>query len=112
MARYAEFSDARWLRCANNCVLRWHQWIRRMAIIHDEIDNWLAADLHGELSEHERTAFHTHLMECGACRKSHQETKSMNEILEEMLTAEKPDANFEQRMLADFRSRVPEKRGL
>jgi hypothetical protein len=83
-----------------------------MAIIHDEIDNWLAADLHGELSEHERTAFHTHLVECGACRKSHQETKSMNEILEEMLTAEKPDANFEQRMLADFRSRVPEKRGL
>ena len=36
----------------------------------------------------------------------------MNKILEEKFTAEKPDAGFEQRMLADFRSRVPEKRGL
>jgi Domain of unknown function (DUF4349)/Putative zinc-finger len=83
-----------------------------MATIHDEIDNWLAADLHGELSEQERSALHTHLVECGACRKTHQETKAMNKILEEMLTAEKPDLGFEQRILADFRTRVPEKRGL
>ena len=27
-----------------------------MATIHDEIDNWLAADLHGELSNNERSA--------------------------------------------------------
>ena len=83
-----------------------------MAIMHDEIDNWVAADLHGELSESEQSVLHAHLIECAACRKTHQETKTMNKILEEKFTAEKPDATFEQRMLADFRSRVPEKRGL
>jgi hypothetical protein len=80
--------------------------------MHDEIDNWVAADLHGELSESERSVLHAHLIECAACRKTHQETKTMNKILEERFTAEKPDAGFEQRMLADFRSRVSEKRGL
>jgi predicted anti-sigma-YlaC factor YlaD len=83
-----------------------------MAIMHDEIDNWVAADLHGELSESEQSVLHAHLIECAACRKTHQETKTMNKILEEKFTAEKPDATFEQRMLADFRSRAPEKRGL
>jgi anti-sigma factor RsiW len=80
--------------------------------MHDEIDNWVVADLHGELSASERSVLHAHLIECAACRKSHQETKTMNKILEERFTAESPDAGFEQRMLADFRSRVPEKRGL
>src|SRR6266542_84966 len=83
-----------------------------MATIHDEIDNWLVADIHGELSEQERSALHTHLVEWGGCRKTHQETKSMNKILEETFTAEKPGPGFEQRMLADFRSRLPEKPGL
>ena len=83
-----------------------------MATIHDEIDNWLVADIHGELSEQERSALHTHLVECGGCRKTHQETKAMNKILEETFTAEKPGPGFEQRMLADFRSRLPEKPGL
>ena len=39
-----------------------------MATVHDEIDNWLAADVHGELYEEERSALHTHLVECAACR--------------------------------------------
>ena len=38
-----------------------------MATVHDEIDNWLAADIHGELSDDERSALHTHLVECAAC---------------------------------------------
>jgi hypothetical protein len=83
-----------------------------MATIHDEIDNWLAADLHGELSEKERSVLHTHLVECAACRKTHQETKTMNKILEKTLAREKPDPRFEQRMLAGFRSRVPQRTGL
>jgi hypothetical protein len=83
-----------------------------MAIIHDEIDNWLAADLYGELSDEEQRQLHTHLVECVACRKSHQETKTMNKILEETLTQQKPDPAFEQRMLAGFRNRVPERTGL
>src|SRR4029077_11637486 len=80
--------------------------------IHNEIDNYLAADLHNQLSEAERNALHTHLVECAACRKAHQENKSMNKILEETLAHEKPDPTFEQRMLAGFRNRVPQRSGL
>jgi Domain of unknown function (DUF4349) len=83
-----------------------------MATVHDEIDNWLAADLYGELSADEQRQLHTHLVECIACRKTHQETKTMNNILEETLAQQKPDPAFEQRMLAGFRNRIPEKTGL
>lgn len=83
-----------------------------MAIIHDEIDNWLAANLYDELSHEEQNQLHTHLVECAACRKTHQEIKTMNRILEETLAQEKPSPNFEQRMLAGFRNRVPERAGL
>ena len=77
--------------------------------IHNSIDNFLAADLHGELSEDERTSLHTHLVECADCRQAHQETKHMNKILEDTLAQEKPDTAFEQRMLAGFRTRIPER---
>ena len=83
-----------------------------MATIHDEIDNWLAADIHGELSDDERSAIHTHLVECAACRRSYQENKVMNKFLEETLTHEKPDPAFEQRMLAGFRNRISQQSGL
>jgi Domain of unknown function (DUF4349)/Putative zinc-finger len=83
-----------------------------MATVHDEIDNWLAADLYGELSAEEQRQLHNHLVECAACRKTHQETKTMNKILEETLAQEKPDPAFEQRMLTGFRNRIPEKTGL
>jgi hypothetical protein len=83
-----------------------------MATIHNEIDNWLAADLHGELSDNEQSVLHAHLVECAACRKTHQESKSMNKILEETLAPKKPDLHFEQRMLAGFRNRVPQRAGL
>ena len=82
-----------------------------MATIHDEIDTWLAADLHGELSDTEQSALHAHLLDCPACRKTHQEIKSMNKILEETLAQEKPDPAFEQRMLAGFRERAPQRSG-
>jgi len=83
-----------------------------MATIHDEIDTWLAADLHGELSNNERSALHAHLVDCAACRKTHQEIKVMNKILEETFAQEKADLAFEQRMLAGFRNRVPQRSGL
>jgi len=82
-----------------------------MATVHNEIDNWLAADLHGDLSDEEQRQLHTHLVDCAACRKAHQETKTMNKILEETLAEEKPDLRFEQRMLAGFRNRVPQRPG-
>ena len=83
-----------------------------MAAIHDEIDSLLAADLHGELSEDERSALHAHLVDCAGCRKIYKETKTMNKILEETLAQEKPNPAFEQRILAGFRSRTPERSGL
>src|SRR5213083_3242444 len=83
-----------------------------MATIHDEIDNWLAGDLYGELSDEEQRQLHTHLVDCVACRKTHQETKTMNKILEETLAQQKPDPAFERRMLAGFRNRVPQRSGL
>ena len=79
--------------------------------IHSQIDDYLAADLHGELSEAERSDLHTHLVDCAECRKLHQETKLMNKILNDSLANEKPDQAFEQRMLGAFRDRAPEKRG-
>ena len=79
--------------------------------IHDNIDSFLAADLHGDLSEDERGVLHTHLVECAECRKAHQETKVMNKVLEETLAQEKADPAFEQRMLAGFRNRIPETSG-
>ena len=79
--------------------------------IHDEIDNYLAADLHNELSDKERNALHTHLVDCADCRRIHQETKNMNNALEEKFADEKPDPAFEQRMLAHFRNRAPLRRG-
>ena len=82
-----------------------------MATLHEEIDNWLAADLYGELSEDEQRQLHTHLVDCAACRKTHQETKTMNKILEETLAQQKPDPAFEQRILAVFRNRIPERSG-
>src|SRR6266513_6029519 len=112
MAHCAEFWAAPWLRCVNNFAQPSLQWIKRMATMHDEIDNWLAADLHGELSNNERSSLHAHLVDCAACRKTHQETKVMNKILEETLAQEKPDPVFEQRMLAGFRRRVPQRSGL
>src|SRR5256886_3380003 len=79
--------------------------------LHDDIDTYLAADLHNELSADEQNKLHAHLVECATCRKLHQETKSMNNILEENLAAEKADPTFEQRMLASFRNRIPQRSG-
>src|SRR5216110_825021 len=111
MAHCAAYSAALWLQCANNFARLSLQWTERMATIHDEIDSWLAADLHGDLSNNERSALHAHLVDCSACRKTHQETKTMNKILEETLAPEKPDPAFEQRMLTSFRNRIPERSG-
>src|SRR6266404_1851578 len=111
MARSVEFSDALWRRSANSSAPLSLQWTKPMATVHDEIDNWLAADLYGELSEDDQRQLHTHLVDCAACRKTHQETKTMNKILEETLAQEKPDPAFEQRMLAVFRDRIPKRSG-
>ena len=79
--------------------------------LHNEIEAWLAADIHGQLSERERDALHQHLVECKACRQLHQEEKIMHKLLEEKLATEKADPTFEQRMLSGFRRRISDNRG-
>ncbi|MEY2563665.1 MAG: hypothetical protein QOH88_1858 [Verrucomicrobiota bacterium] len=83
-----------------------------MSTIHEQIDELLAADLHGELSAAEREAFHAHLVDCAECRRAFQEEKNMHKVLNETLSDKKADPAFEQRMVSRFRDRVPQRPGL
>jgi hypothetical protein len=83
-----------------------------MSTIHEQIDELLAADLHGELSTAERDAFHAHLVDCADCRQAFQEEKNMHKVLNETLAEKKADTGFEQRMVSRFRDRVPQRTGL
>lgn len=83
-----------------------------MPTIHEQIDELLAADLHGELSATERDAFHAHLVDCADCRQAFQEEKNMHKVLNETIAGKKADTGFEQRMVARFRDRVPQRPGL
>ena len=56
-----------------------------MVIIHENINEYLAADLHGELSESEREELHTHLMECVECRAYHNEEQRTPKVLQATL---------------------------
>src|ERR1041385_2944569 len=109
MVPFAEFSVARSLRCANNFARLSLQLTKPMATVHDGIDNWLAADLYGELSTEEQRQLHTHLVDCASCRRSHQETKTMNKILEETFAPQQPDPRDEYVAGAVLRWRVPRK---
>jgi hypothetical protein len=83
-----------------------------MSTIHEQLDEFLAADLHDELTAAEREEFHAHLVECAECRQAFQEGKTMNRILNETLAEKKADPAFEQRMVSRFRDRVPKRSGL
>ena len=83
-----------------------------MSTIHEQIDELLAADLHGELSGAERDAFHAHLVDCADCRQAFQEEKNMHKLLNETIADKKAGAGFEQRMVSRFRDRVPQRPGL
>jgi Domain of unknown function (DUF4349)/Putative zinc-finger len=75
--------------------------------IHDKIESWLAADVHGQLSSEERTAFQQHLAACASCHVLQQEEKQMHQLLENTLATESADPAFEQRMVSRFRAGVP-----
>ncbi len=83
-----------------------------MSTIHEQIDELLAADLHGELSATERDAFNAHLVDCADCRQAFQEEKNMHKLLNETIADKKADPRFEQRMVSRFRDRVPQRPGL
>jgi hypothetical protein len=79
--------------------------------IHDEIESWLAADVHHQLSNNERAALQQHLAACEACHTLQQEEKIMHQLLENTLARENADPAFEQRMLNRFRDKVPDAQG-
>ena len=78
-----------------------------MVTIHENINEFLAADLHGELSESEREELHTHLMECAECRSLHKGEQLTHKLLQATVERAKPPLGFEQRMISSFRNRVP-----
>jgi hypothetical protein len=78
-----------------------------MVTIHENINEFLAADLHGELSESEREELHTHLMECAECRSLHKGEQLTHKLLQATVERAKPPLGFKQRMISSFRNRVP-----
>ncbi len=79
--------------------------------IHDEIEEWLAADVHDQLSDEERAAFQQHLVACASCHALQQEEKQMHQLLENTLATESADPAFEQRMVSRFRDKIPAPNG-
>ena len=72
---------------------------------------WLAADVHGQLSDEERAAFQQHLVACASCHALQQEEKQMHQLLENTLATESADPAFEQRMVSRFRDKIPAPNG-
>ncbi len=79
--------------------------------IHEEIESWLAADVHDQLNRDERAAFQQHLAGCAACRALQEEEKTMHQLLENTLGKESADPAFEERMVRHFRDRAPQPGG-
>ena len=75
--------------------------------IHNEIEEWLAADVHDQLADEERAAFEQHLAACTSCRALQEEEKQMHQLLENTLATESADLAFEQRMVRRFRDTLP-----
>ncbi len=74
-----------------------------MPTIHDDIEPWLAASVHDQLSPDERNQLQDHLAECETCRALHQQELSMNTMITNAFDEMKPDHAFEGRVLSGFR---------
>ncbi|MHC5082309.1 MAG: YfbK domain-containing protein [Planctomycetota bacterium] len=71
--------------------------------IHAKIEEWIAAESAGGLSEEERFALANHVTACEECRKVYQESQLVSEAVETTLAADRPGEDFEDRMVAAFR---------
>src|SRR5215211_2790663 len=80
--------------------------------IHNDIESWLAAAVHDQLSQEERAQFNEHLASCPTCRALHEEEITMSKMIETTLEEAKPDLAFEQRVVRRFREKVPHRAGL
>ncbi len=83
-----------------------------MPTIHEDIEPWLAASVHDQLSPHERTQLQEHLATCAACRALHEQEIAMNTMIQSTLEETKPDLAFEQRVVSGFRKTAPQRSGL
>lgn len=79
--------------------------------IHDDIESWLAAAVHEQLSPEERAQFNEHLASCTDCRALYEEELTMSKMIEAALEEAKPDLAFEQRIVSGFRKTVPQRTG-
>lgn len=75
--------------------------------IHEDIEPWLAAAVHDQLSEEEGAQLQEHLASCESCRRLHQEEWTMSQLISSTLQEAKPDLAFEQRVVSGFRRNVP-----
>ena len=75
--------------------------------IHDQIDQWLDAQVGGGLSPSEAQALAQHLQECPACRQINEEYQTMKTLFENNLHTKKPAPDFEDRLVARFREEQP-----
>src|SRR5947209_14954770 len=85
-----------------------------MATTHDiynDIESWLAAAVHEQLSPEERAQFNEHLASCEPCRALYEEELTMSKMIEATLEEAKPDLAFEQRIVSGFRKTVPQRSG-
>jgi hypothetical protein len=74
--------------------------------IHDEIEDWMAGAECDSLSAEEHQQFEQHLAACPHCRSLYHEEKRMSTILEETLSTQRPDPQFEQRVVRGFREKA------
>src|SRR3954453_15587608 len=79
--------------------------------IHNDIESWLAAAVHDQLSAEERAQFNEHLASCETCRVLYEEELTMSKMIESTLEEAKPDLAFEQRVVSGFRKSVPQRSG-
>ncbi|MFL6594611.1 MAG: DUF4349 domain-containing protein [Chthoniobacterales bacterium] len=80
--------------------------------IHNDIESWLAAAVHDQLSPEERAQFNEHLASCTDCRALYEEELTMSRMIEATLEEVKPDLAFEQRIVSGFRKTVPQRTGV
>ncbi|MEP6809421.1 MAG: zf-HC2 domain-containing protein, partial [Chthoniobacterales bacterium] len=83
-----------------------------MPTIHDDIEPWLAASVHDQLSAEERNALQEHLANCETCRALYAEELATHNMISTILDEVKPDITFEQRVLSGFRQKLPHRAGV
>lgn len=82
-----------------------------MTTIHNDPEPWLAAAVHEQLLQEENAAFQEHIAGCATCRSLYEEEKVMSNMIENTLSAARPDLAFEQRIVSAFRKSVPARAG-